>query len=156
MGKKPENKVQKRNAAPSKNPWLIAGAAAIMICIVWATLHMVNTNSAGSSPSPQALDSNGAPIALIATLSPEMYTGRAREAYQAARDIPEILAQLPCFCGCVDSLGHHNNLYCFADSHGSICDLCQDIALSAQDMHRKGMPISQIRDNIRATYGNAQ
>jgi hypothetical protein len=120
-----------------------------MICIAWATLRLTHSESAQLENSKPA-------ATLIATLSPDQYTGKARAAYQAAKDIPEVLVELPCFCGCVDNLGHRNNLYCFADSHGSICDLCQDIALSAQEMHRKGMSTDQIRDNIQATYGSAQ
>jgi len=94
---------------------------------------------------------------LISTLDPAQFTGKARAAYQAAKEIPEVLVELPCFCGCMDSkeLGHKNNLYCFADSHGNICDLCQTIALEAKEMHRKGLPIETIRNNIRKTYGTA-
>ena len=77
-------------------------------------------------------------------------------AYQAAKEIPEILSQLPCFCSCMDNLGHKNNLYCFSDNHGNICDMCQNIALDAQEMHKKGMPVSQIRDKIRAAYSDGR
>jgi hypothetical protein len=146
MGKKPNTKTVKAAAKSGKNSlWLVLGGSVIMIGLVWMAIHMTSSSSAESQ-------SNKPPVSLISTLSPENYTGRARLAYQAAKDIPEILAQLPCFCGCMDSLGHHNNLYCFADSHGSICDVCQSIALNAQEMHRKGIPVETIRDNIRAAY----
>ena len=92
----------------------------------------------------------------VATLSPEGYAGKARAAYQVAKDIPEILSELPCFCGCMDGLGHKSNLYCFADTHGAVCDVCQNIALDASEMHSKGMPVSQIRDKIRAAYGSSR
>ena len=72
-----------------------------------------------------------------------MFTGKARAAYQAAKDIPEILAQLPCFCGCMDSRNLDTRAISIAlrTRMETICDLCQTIALEAKEMHRKGMPI---------------
>jgi hypothetical protein len=132
---------------------MIVGGAAIMLLIVWGAMKYSDSKS---TTSEQAVRPDGAPVNLIATLDPQNYSGRARAAYQAAKEIPEVLAQLPCFCGCMDSLGHKSNLYCFADNHGNICDLCQSIALDAQEMHHKGMTISQIRENIRNTYAHVQ
>ncbi|MBI4472035.1 MAG: hypothetical protein HY646_05165 [Acidobacteria bacterium] len=57
-------------------------------------------------------------IAQIATLAPEMFTGKSREAYQAAKDVPEVLAAVPCYCGCMKYNGHKHNLDCFVDDHG--------------------------------------
>src|SRR4029079_18120595 len=124
--------------------WLISIGIVILVGSIWFALHLSSTNKEELSTAQ-----------LIATLSPELYSGRARAAYQAAKDVPEVLAQLPCYCGCKDGLGHKSNLYCFADEQGSICDLCQTIALEGQEMHRKGMPTSEIREKIRAAYGNA-
>ena len=54
---------------------------------------------------------------LPKTLDPELFEGEAKRAYQVAKEIPEILAQMPCFCGC-DTPGHQNLLDCFVDRHG--------------------------------------
>jgi Protein of unknown function with PCYCGC motif len=54
---------------------------------------------------------------LPKTLDPNLIKGKDREGYQVAREIPEILAQLPCFCGC-EAVGHENLLDCFVDEHG--------------------------------------
>ena len=146
------------------NLWLILGGAVVMIAIVWVTLRTSGTTSVESAASTgtsmslaDKFDGNKGHATLISTLDPAQFTGKARAAYQAAKEIPEILVELPCFCGCMDSkeLGHKNNLYCFADSHGNICDLCQTIALEAKEMHRKGLPVETIRSNIRKTYGTA-
>jgi len=86
-------------------------------------------------------------------LSPTLFDDpKARAAYQVANDIPEVLEQLPCFCGCMTSFGHKNNLFCFKDQHGAGCDVCQDIALDARKMHDQGISIAQIQDNIKAKY----
>jgi hypothetical protein len=88
-------------------------------------------------------------------LSPSIFDdAKTRAAYQTAKDIPEVLEQLPCFCGCMAHFGHKNNLFCFKDQHGSGCDLCQDIALDARKMHDQGMSIAQIQEQIKAKYAN--
>jgi hypothetical protein len=54
---------------------------------------------------------------LPKTLDPNLFAGQAKRAYQVAREIPEILAQMPCFCGC-EAVGHQSLLDCFVDRHG--------------------------------------
>ncbi len=44
---------------------------------------------------------------LPKTLDPNLVKGEDREGYQIAKEIPEILAQVPCFCGC-EAVGHEN------------------------------------------------
>ena len=53
---------------------------------------------------------------LPKTLDPNLIKGEDREGYQVAKEIPEILAQLSCFCGC-EAVGHENLLDCFVDEH---------------------------------------
>ena len=53
---------------------------------------------------------------LPKTLAPSLIKGNDRAGYQVAKEIPEILAQLPCFCGC-EAVGHENLLDCFVDEH---------------------------------------
>jgi len=148
MGKKSRAKSPKNGTSAKNYKWLVLGGAVFLVGIVWATVHLTNTKAADNFQPDKAA------VSLIATLNPADFTGKARAAYQVAKDIPEILSQLPCYCGCMDGLGHKSNLYCFSDKHGTICDLCQNIALDAQEMHNKGMPVSQIRDKIRAAYGS--
>jgi hypothetical protein len=167
MGKKSKLKAgrsaETKSRSGKNNLWLILGGAVIMIAIVWVTMRSSSSDSADTSSSKsgtslaEKFDGNKGHATLISTLDPAQFTGKARAAYQAAKEIPEVLVELPCFCGCMDSkeLGHKNNLYCFADTHGNICDLCQTIALEAKEMHRKGLPIETIRNNIRKTYGAA-
>src|SRR2546428_1569223 len=53
---------------------------------------------------------------LKPTLSPEQFTGKVRKAYQVAKEIPQTLTQLPCFCYC-DSIGHKSLHSCYEDDH---------------------------------------
>jgi hypothetical protein len=54
---------------------------------------------------------------LPKTLDPNLIKGKDRQGYQVAKEIPEILAQLPCFCDC-EAIGHESLLDCFIDEHG--------------------------------------
>ncbi len=53
---------------------------------------------------------------LPKTLDPNLIRGEDRKGYLIAKEIPEILAQLPCFCGC-EAVGHESLLDCFVDKH---------------------------------------
>lgn len=54
-----------------------------------------------------------------ATLSPNGFSDpEVSRSYQIAKDIPEVLENMPCYCGCYGSSGHRNNLDCFTDNHG--------------------------------------
>ncbi len=67
----------------------------------------------------------GAPAATLAakhelrpTLEPTAFTGKARRAYEVAREIPGVLDHLKCYCHC-DSYGHRTLLSCYTDNHAS-------------------------------------
>ena len=68
-------------------------------------------------------------------------------AYRVAGQIPEVLAQLPCYCYC-DRRGHRGLLDCFASKHGADCDICVKEAIFAMQEHRKGKTPEQIRAEI--------
>jgi hypothetical protein len=122
-------------------------AVAIMAGIAWTSLRGTTEPGDNSSVIEKS----------AGVLSPTIFNDeKTRASYQVAKDIPEVLEQLPCFCGCMTSFGHKNNLFCFKDQHGSGCTICQDIALDARRMHDQGMPIAQIQDNIKAKYSRYQ
>ncbi len=52
-------------------------------------------------------------------LSPSLFVGRAREAYAAAREYPEVMDQVFCYCECDEPPTYHKTLLsCFTDNHG--------------------------------------
>jgi hypothetical protein len=132
-----------------RNLGLTIAAIVILAGIAWVSLRSTN--------EPQAPEQAVENPKAAGVLSPALFTdAKARAAYQTAKDIPEVLEQLPCFCGCMMNMGHKNNLFCFMDQHGSVCDICEDIALDAREMHDKGLPIAQIQQNIRDKYSRFQ
>ena len=90
--------------------------------------------------------------ALPPTLQPEQFFGPTREAYRVVKEIPETIAQLPCYCHCDQSIGHKSLHSCFQDTHASQCAVCVNEALIAYNLQRSGMTPTQIRERIIAQY----
>lgn len=83
------------------------------------------------------------------------FSGKAREAYAVAKEIPETLAQLPCYCHCDESFGHKSLHSCFIDDHASHCAVCVDEALLAYRLQKEvKMTPSQVRQTIVAKYSS--
>jgi len=147
-------------ASNKSNAWLWIAAVVILAGAGWAMFRGTTEPSpVAEAPQTAQLTPTAAPellpvdTASIQTLPPEIFLDpKAREAYQVAKDIPDVLRELPCFCGCMRSHGHKNNLFCFMDEHGSACEICEDIALDAKRMHNNGASIKEIQDNIKGKY----
>jgi hypothetical protein len=105
-----------------------------------------------------------AALAPVSNLPQEMQAApvNVREAYQFALANPEILKQVPCYCGC-DAIGHTSNLDCFVDeigvdgsatfdSHALGCSICIDITQDVMRMLKNGNSVAQIRTTIDQTY----
>ena len=52
-----------------------------------------------------------------ATPSPALFSGKLAETYRIAKEAPELIEQMPCYCGCYGMADHRNNLDCYADRH---------------------------------------
>ncbi|HKY43876.1 MAG TPA: CYCXC family (seleno)protein [Pyrinomonadaceae bacterium] len=93
---------------------------------------------------------------LPPTLSPELFTGNEKLAYKAAREIPQTLAQLPCYCHCDRSQNHKSLHSCFESEHGENCGICINEALMVYNLQRQGVTVSEIRKRIIAAYGQSR
>jgi hypothetical protein len=146
VGKKRNNKPDPAAEQTYKkiNVALLIGAVILAAGIVWYVMRPA---------PPMAADIANLPRPDIETLDPSQFNGQTRLAYQAAKEIPAILSQLPCYCGCMSNFGHKNNLYCFRDSHGVECSMCQDIALDALQMARAGQSLERILEHTRTKFG---
>lgn len=116
--------------------------------------HAVNTSGeARATPRVPAYQLTANVNGLPPTLAPSEFFGKAREGYAAAKAIPEILAQLPCYCHCDQSLGHKSLHTCFENDHASHCVICIDEALLAYKLQNEDhMTPEQIRQTIIAKY----
>lgn len=90
---------------------------------------------------------------LAATLDPEKFNGKTRDAYRIAREAPQLIAQLPCYCYCDRGFGHKSLHSCYVDDHAAHCAVCVDEVLIAYDLQKRGLSPQQIRDQIIAQFG---
>lgn len=90
---------------------------------------------------------------LPPTLPPERFFGQARLAYQVAQEIPQTLAQLPCYCYCDETLGHKSLHSCYETDHSASCATCVNEALLAYRLQKElGLSAPQIRERINAEF----
>ena len=94
---------------------------------------------------------------LAPTLSPELFNGKQKLGYIAAREIPQTLAQLPCYCYCDKGFGHKSLHSCFVDDHAAHCAVCIDEALVALRLEKQeGLKPEEVRRRIIAEFGSRQ
>jgi hypothetical protein len=77
---------------------------------------------------------------------------RAKAAYQAAREIPEVLDGLYCHCGCAKRDGLRSLLSCFETEMPMSCGICTGEAELALELHRKGSTLAEIRAAVDKKY----
>jgi hypothetical protein len=83
-------------------------------------------------------------------------------AYQFAAANPDIMKEIPCYCGC-GNIGHTSNYSCYVshvddkgkltfDTHALGCSICVDITQDVMRMLRDGKSPQDARAYIDATY----
>lgn len=90
---------------------------------------------------------------LSPTLDPQKFSGRQKLAYAAVQEIPETIAQLPCYCYCDEGFGHKSLHSCFVDDHAAHCAVCVDEALLAYKLQKEEQQTpEQIRERVIAQF----
>ena len=93
---------------------------------------------------------------LPPVLPASQFTGMTRAAYAAVKEIPQTIAQLPCYCHCDEGFGHKSLQTCFTDDHAAHCAVCVEEALLAYKLQKEErLNPAQIRERIIAQYGGA-
>lgn len=77
-----------------------------------------------------------------------------RDAYEAARQSPEIFDGLYCVCDCKDSMGHRSLLACFESMQPTGCASCQEQAHLAAKLVKDGKSLSDIRQAFDRKWGS--
>jgi hypothetical protein len=92
-----------------------------LTCVIglWLTTLLQAEPTKKAAPAKKPSPAATQLLALPTPLPAAQFQGRVRDAYQAAADIPQVLAELTCYCGCDKSQGHRHLLDCFVDTHGS-------------------------------------
>jgi len=88
-----------------------------------------------------------------------------QQVFEFAARHPEVLAYVPCYCGC-EQLGHKGNHDCFVKSraangnvteweaHGIGCQICIDVGREAMMLFNSGASVTAIRAAIEKRYGS--
>ncbi len=84
-----------------------------------------------------------------------------QQAYQFASANPDVMKNIPCYCGC-GNIGHTSNYSCYVssvengsttfDHHALGCSICVDITQDVMRLLREGKSTQQIRVYIDGTY----
>lgn len=87
---------------------------------------------------------------LPVTLPPSQFPNAGiANTYAIAKEIPEVLVQQPCLCGCDNTSDNHRSLLdCYVDGHASSCMVCLKEAVYAKLMTEAGESGAWIRDAI--------
>lgn len=142
---------------------IVVIVGAVLTAIIISRTGGSPTNKRGRKDTPQATANpvarvphyeEGKSLAnLPPTLPPERFFGSARTAYQVAKEIPQTLAQLPCYCYCDESFGHKSLHSCYETDHSSQCAVCVSEALLAYRLQKEqGLTPPQIRERIIAEF----
>ena len=85
-----------------------------------------------------------------------------QQAYQFAVANPELLSQIPCYCGC-GGMGHGSNYACYVqgmdtgggiafDGHALGCSICVDITQDTMRLLEQGQTLPEIQAYVDQTY----
>jgi hypothetical protein len=154
-----------------KNLWIAVGVLLALVVIV-AVIQSGSREAAKPDRAKQA-DSQSAALPtqtranhipahyetppaiadLSAVLPSSQFAGKTRQAYEAVKQIPVTIAQMPCYCHCDQGMGHKSLHSCFEDDHAAHCATCVDEALMAYRLQKEeGLSPAQIRERIVAQY----
>jgi hypothetical protein len=178
MGKKSVNKdipLERARPARSRSNALRWGALAILVLGVSFFLYASLTGGpAATSPAASSAGDHAQHSAkakdpgqtekfryfedpaeahpLPVTLPPSQFMNQGiANTYRIAKEIPEVLAQQPCLCGCDNTSDDHRSLLdCYIDDHASTCLVCMKEAVLAEQMTDSGKSAKEIRDAILA------
>lgn len=87
-------------------------------------------------------------------LDPSRFFGQAMIGYAAAKNAPEVMVKLFCYCGCDITDSHISLLDCFTSIHGVDCHICQEEAVLALKMTRDNKPVAEIQKLVDETYSS--
>ena len=96
---------------------LLTLLAAVLIVAVSAVVVSCGSSDSGSAGVPDYKWSQTTEAITLPSFvyDPSAPTGAAT-AYRFALERPDLLKQIPCYCGCGQEAGHKNNLDCFVQS----------------------------------------
>ncbi len=100
--------------------WWLAGIVVVLAVGIGLAAHKEPTKlAAGPALSAGAAAPAPARRETRPTLDPARFVGKAALTHQIAREIPDVLDQLYCYCECDKHAGHKSLLSCYTDGHAA-------------------------------------
>jgi len=135
-----------------------------VLLLVFALLILASglLSGCGNSTSPEAEhDLTMAPIAEM-PMDVQNAPVIVRQAYQFAAANPDVMKQIPCYCGC-GKMGHTSNYSCYVaevaadgkityDPHALGCSICVDITQDTIRLLKQGKSVQEIHATVDSTY----
>ena len=113
--------LQRSQPGPAKLSWV--AVLIVVVSLLFGTAlawrHQAPPAAPVGSASPSFDTAVAARREISPTLDPALFVGKAALAHRVAREIPDVLEQLYCYCGCDKSVGHKRLLSCFTDGHAA-------------------------------------
>jgi hypothetical protein len=135
-----------------KSQLMVMIASVLLIASAPAFAAPLQTADSGAAAANHQPSETKAVSDLNKTLDPMQFTGEVREAYKIARENPDLLAQLHCYCGCDRTDGHKNLLDCYRSTHAASCNICTGEVLEAKKLFDQGASLDTIREALRARF----
>jgi hypothetical protein len=131
----------------------------ILFPVLIATLLL--TSLSACSPAQDSAELNMAPMSEMPA-EVQSSPVSVQQSYQFAVANPELMKQIPCYCGCGD-IGHTSNYSCYVsnvdekgaityDNHALGCSICVDITQDVMRMTKNGSSPGDIRAAIDSSY----
>ena len=131
------------------------------VFILFLIIVLVSTGVSACSTQRQGHDLN---MASIDHMPSEVQSApvTVQTAYQFAVANPDIMKNIPCYCGC-GNIGHTSNYSCYVagtddkgnirfDSHALGCSICVDITQDVMRLLKDGKSPQDARTYIDSTY----
>ena len=130
----------------------------LILVLVAASMLSACSNTASTAGA------GGLAMASMADMPAEVKSAptTVQQAYQFAVANPDVLEQIPCYCGC-GKVGHTSNYACYVqsvddqgvityDTHALGCSICVDITQDTMRMLEQGKTVAEIKASVDQTY----
>ena len=128
----------------------------IIVVLLSTTISACSTSKSSDAHSLNMTSMDQMPVEV------QSAPGTVQAAYQFASANPDVMKNIPCYCGC-GNVGHTSNYSCYVsavddkgkftfDNHALGCSICVDITQDVMRMLREGKSPQEARAYVDATY----
>jgi len=143
----PRGAVDRRGALRLLLGLAVAGGPLGALALLPAPARAARRPDAVEQPEPRP------GITAERVLAADEVPSQARRAYEAAREIPQLLDGLYCHCDCAGRDGLRSLLSCFETRMPFSCGYCREEAELALRLHREGRTLAEIRRAVDREFG---